>query len=421
MDYQLNKMMTLICKVGIRITSATVLAVLIMISGCKTTGTSSVAVGPSVGPSSFSPLGEKKSKFVYNSNIFLDVAVPVFNPGIPEDYNELTDEGIWPQLRRAESNRFALMTKKAIENTGAFGNVSVVPTPQATADLYILGRIDESNSEDIKVTIETVDITGRKWFKKSFKQRVSLGFYRDKKNKGKDPYQPVFDDIAKYVYKQLKQKSEKQKTEIQHVTSIRFSQSFSPETFSKHISTSRKGYVSLVSLPSADDPMLKRVQPLRVQDQLFIDRIQLQYEGFNEKTDDSYKLWQKESLPAAAAAREAENKAVLGGIFGGLILAAGAASANNSSSTTGQVASGAAMLGGAYLIKESFGDNAEAKVHRATIDELGESLDIEMDPHVMSLEDKTVELKGSAEEQYLQWKAHLKRIYELEDTPDRML
>ena len=65
--------------------------------------------------------------------------------------------------------------------------------------------------------------------------------------------------------------------------------------------------------------------------------------------------------------------------------------------------------------------NDEAKVHRATIDEMGESLDLEVDPHVMTLEDKSVELTGTSQEQYIQWKAHLQRIYELENTPEKDL
>lgn len=397
------------------------LAALLTLAGCQTSDHRRVAVGPVVGPGSGKALGNKTRQYVYNSNIYLDVAIPVFDPGIPEDYNELNDKNIWPQLRRAEANRFAVMTKKALEKIAAFGNVSVVPTPQATADLYILGRIDHSNAEDIKLTIDVVDISGRRWDSETFEHRVSLGFFRDKQNKSNDPYEPVFDEIAEHVFNLLNKKSEADKGKIKQITDIRFAQSFSPETFSRHLSTDRKGITTLTGLPGKDDPMMARVQPLRVQDQMFIDRMQTQYEGFGAKTDDSYRLWQEKTLPATVAAREAETQTLLKGLLGGAAVILAGVNAKHDLSTTSKVATAAAALAGAYLIKESFGQNKEAKVHRATIDELGESLDIEMDPQVMELEDKTIELSGTAEEQYIQWQAHLKRIYLLQQTPSKKL
>ena len=404
-----------------RLVGVALLGATLVLAGCQSTGKSQVAVGPSVGPTATKALGDTKKQYEYNSEIYLDVAIPIFNPGIPEDFDELKDKSIWPQLRRAEANRFALITKRALENTKAFGNISVVPSPQATADLYVLGHIDESNSEDVKITIELVDITGRRWDKESFEHRVSEGFFRDKKTKVNDPYEPIFVDIADHIFNMLTGKKEQEKNNIKQITDIRFAQSFSPETFSKHLSTDRKGYVTLNSLPSKNDPMMSRIEPLRIQEQLFIDRLQTQYEGFAVKTDASYHKWQENTLPAIVAAREAENKTILAGLIGGAAIVLAAVNAKHDLSGVSQVATGAVAIAGAYMIKESFGSNDEAKVHRATIDEMGESLDLEVDPHVMTLEDKSVELTGTSQEQYIQWKAHLQRIYELENTPEKDL
>lgn len=59
------------------------------------------------------------SRALQNANVFLDVAIPVFEPGFPIDkrsgeidYEHLDEEGIWPQLRRTEAKLFALETKK---------------------------------------------------------------------------------------------------------------------------------------------------------------------------------------------------------------------------------------------------------------------------------------------------------------------
>ncbi|TDF36584.1 hypothetical protein EYS14_17840 [Alteromonadaceae bacterium M269] len=395
------------------------LSSLVVLSGCQTTGRSSTAVGPSVGPTVATPLGEEKKNYNINSNIFLDVAIPVFDPGIPEDLDKLEKDSIWPQLRRAEANRFSLMTKEALQKTGVFGSVSVAPSPQVTSELYVLGKIIESNSEDVEISIEVVDISGRRWGKETFKHRVSPGFYRDKRNDGEDSYGPIFEDIADHVVSLLKRKREAQKEELKHIADIRFAQSFSPEAFSQHITTDRNGYVSLVSLPAENDPAYSRIRPLRVQDQLFLDRIQSQYEGFSAKVDESYLTWQEETLPVILDAKKAKRQSVARGILGAVLIGAAVAGAVDSDSSGLQdVATVGAAIGGGLLVKSALDKNREAKVHSATIDELGESLDIEIDPQLVELEDKTIELTGTAQEQYTQWKSHLKKIYELEQTPD---
>lgn len=386
-------------------------------AGCQSPQHRTTAVGPSLEPQKVVLAGTKKRpQYKYNSNIYLNVAVPIFDPGIPQKQDKIKEEGIWPQLRRAEANRFALQTRQALQDTQLFSSVNVVPSAQATADLYVLGTINKSDSQDVEIYIEVKDISGKRWGRKTFKHDVSEGFYRDKRNKGKDSYQPVFDKIARYVYKLLKHKSEKEKTRLQQITFLRFASVFSPETYSKYLSTNRKGRVYLNGLPSDNDPMTKRINAIRLQDQLFIERLQLQYEAFSSKTDDSYHTWQQKTLPVVIAAEKSERKALFGKILGGLAIVAGAVASKNNSSAGRQILTTAAIIGGGLMIKNGFGNSAEAKVQRATIDEMGESLDIEMDPQVMKLEDKTVELTGTATEQYRQWRGHLKKIYDIETT-----
>ena len=55
----------------------------------------------------------------------LDVIIPVFDPGLPEDLEDYEDENIWPEIRRAEANRFAYKLKEKLDETGQFGSQSV--------------------------------------------------------------------------------------------------------------------------------------------------------------------------------------------------------------------------------------------------------------------------------------------------------
>lgn len=414
------------------------------LSACKTLDTfnsdsnpqAGPNVGPSAGPQSNSQAGQiyqdpSNKKYVYNSDIFLDVVIPVFSSGLPTDsrgeidYQAVSDQGLWPQLRRAEANRFAVETKRAVENLGTFGSVSVVPTATASGDVYVLGTINQSDSEVIKLSVNVVDSQGKSWGKRQFKHTVAPGFFRDKTNDNKDPYAPIFTEVADYVYQLLQSKSEKQKETIKAVTELRYAQLYAPEVFSQHLKLNKTwngNYeYELVSLPSNNDKMVNRIKPLRVQDQLFIDRLQTQYEGFHAKSNESYRAWQKETLPELIAVNKARTERNVK-VGAGIALATLAILLDrNSDSAAGEVGTIAGAIGSTILISSAMDKNAELTVHKQSLDELGESLDLELSPQLMTHKDQTVELTGTANEQYQQWKNHLQKIYELEKTPNLAL
>ena len=72
------------------------------------------------------------------------------------------------------------------------------------------------------------------------------------------------------------------------------------------------------------------------------------------------------------------------------------------------------MLGGGYLLKTGLDKRNEAQLHVAALEELGASLEAEVTPQVIELEDRTVMLSGNVEEQYTQWRVVLADIYRAE-------
>jgi hypothetical protein len=53
-------------------------------------------------------------------------------------------------------------------------------------------------------------------------------------------------------------------------------------------------------------------------------------------------------------------------------------------------------------------------MHAETLKELGGSLGAEIEPQVIELEDRSVTLTGSVQDQYGQWREILRGIYEAE-------
>jgi outer membrane lipoprotein SlyB len=390
-----------------------------LFSGCATKNRTSSTVGPPLSSSFSKPEGIESVAIPQK----LDLIIPVFDPGLPEGPVNSDKEDIWPELRRAEANRFAYKLKEKLETTGQFGAIRVTPDNTATGDLYILGRIVESNGEEVKIEIEVIDISGKRWFTEQFDHKVSEDFHRDMRNDGKDAYDPLFEEAVEKIIEELSDHGLKELENLHYLADIRFGANFSDSAFMQYMKTSG-GEFTLVSKPSDDDPMLQRVRAIRVRDQLFVDSLQDNYAFFSEQMNESYLMWQKQSLLEMQAERAASQQAIgqaIGGVlFIGLAVLAAVAGANSDSIGSSTAGATGAILGGmagASLLGQSFKTSAEAKVHRDSLNELGQSVDMELAPRVIAFEKESVELTGNAREQFMQWRTFLKKIYSEEMTP----
>ena len=398
--------------------ATTLAAALAALAGCAGTGTliGGTPRGPAVGPGIDPPASAAASPY---RGVRLDVIVPVFDPGLPEDPDDYEKEGVWPELRRAEANRFAVALKEALQATRTLGDVRVSPDARAAGDLYVIGAIEKSDGQDVKITVEVVDVGGERWMRERYRHRVKEYFWRNPRNRGKDPYQPVFDEVAEDVAQLVVKRSSGELAALRQIGEIRFARTFSEEAFAGYVEE-RAGRVTLTGLPDRDDPMLARIRAIRVRDGLFMDRMQTHYEGFARRTDASYAAWQEHSLSEVKARNEARGKALVQGVLGAALAVGGAVAAvkggyNRDAGT--EVVGIAAAVGGGLLVMQSFRNSAEGRVHAEALAELGESLDVEVAPQVVALEDTTVELTGDAREQFRQWRSLLKRIYDEEGVP----
>ena len=85
-----------------------------LFSGCASNNTKlSTGVGPSLASSYSNQKGINSAPSLPK----LDVIIPVFDPGLPQDPDDYEDENIWPEIRRAEANRFAYKLKEKLDET----------------------------------------------------------------------------------------------------------------------------------------------------------------------------------------------------------------------------------------------------------------------------------------------------------------
>ena len=342
--------------------------------------------------------------------LLLDVGVGIFDPGL--DNGDEEEAFLYPEVRRAEARYMPYLLVEAIQSSGAWGAVRVVPSDNQAMDLLVSGTILRSHGEELKLHVLARDATGATWLDKEYESKASRYSYESRRTRF-EPFQAVYNQIANDLLKTQIGMTAEQLANIRLINELRFARSFSPDAFDGHLSSDGKGHYSISRLPAENDPMLARVRKIRERDYLFIDTLQDYYASFNGQMIGPYQEWRKQSYDEAIALQElrAESRRRL--IAGIAAVAAGiaAASSNNSSARS---AANVAIAGGGYLVKTGLDKRTEADIHVQALEELGMSLEAEIAPQVIELEDRSVTLTGSVEDQYQQWRELLRQIYEAE-------
>jgi hypothetical protein len=301
-----------------------------------------------------------------------------------------------------------------MQDSGAWGAVRVVPNPEQINDLVVTGKILHSDGEELQLQIKATDSSGHVWLDKEYTGEASRYAYEVTTRNQYDPFQAVYNTIANDLLEQQEKLRPQDRENIRLITELLFARSFSPEAFDGYLGTTRKGEYIILRLPAKDDPMLERVIGIRERDQMFIDTLQEYYRSFGNQMHDPYQEWRKQSYEEAVALQELQAESTRQLIAGGVALLAGIAAATTGDSSTTQIAGQVAVLGGGYLLKSGLEKRNEAQIHVQALEELGMSLEAEITPQVIELEDRTVTLHGNVEDQYAQWRELLADIYRAE-------
>ena len=341
----------------------------------------------------------------------LDVAVVVFDPGL-DDHDE--DEQVFPEVRKAEARVMPLKLSEAMQESGAWGAVRVVPNDSQITDLMVRGKILHSDGEELRLAITATDSRGKVWLDNKYTGNASRYAYEPATRNPYDPFQAVYHMIANDLVRRLDGLQGGDREAVRTITELRFAQGFSPDAFDGYLQQGRNGQFEVRRLPAADDPMVQRVRDIRERDHMYVDTLQGYYNNFDDRMEVPYQEWRRNSYYAAEAKRELQAESTRRLIAGGVAVLAGIAAATTGDSAATRTAGHIGVLGGGYLLKSGLEKRNEAEIHVAELEELGASLEAEVTPQVIELEDQTVTLSGNVEEQYAQWREALADIYRIE-------
>ena len=353
----------------------------------------------------------KGASTTVEEHLLLDVGIAVFDPGL-EDYDE--DERVYPEVRKAEARYMPNLLSQAMQDSGAWGAVRVVPDSTQITDLLVQGEILYSDGEELQLQITATDSRGYTWLDKKYTGKASGYAYKMTTRSTYDPFQAVYNTIANDLLQLQEELREEDRENVRLVTELLFARSFSPDAFDGYLGQNRKKNYVVLRLPAEEDPMLERVRSIRERDQLFIDTLQEYYITFDAQMDGPYQEWRKLSYQEAVALRELRAESTRNLIAGGVAILAGIAGASSGDSATTRTAGQVAIIGGGYLLKSGLEKRNEAQIHVEALEELGMSLEAEITPQVIELDDRTVMLSGNVEDQYAQWRKVLEELYRAE-------
>lgn len=341
----------------------------------------------------------------------LDVGIPVLNDGL---YLTDDEDTVFPEVRFAEAIYFSNQLAKVLEKSGAWGAIRVTPSDEVIMDLYITGTILQSDGETLDLQIEVKDSSGKQWLSKDYKQTVGKYAYDRRLKSLGDPFQNLFIRIANDLLSYREKLSNQRAIELRTMSELRFAKTFSAQAFDSYISEKRNGTLVIDKLPADNDSILVRVRKIRERDYLYIDTMQDYYDGFTQQMHLAYQDFRRASYDSVVKARQLNrqgNQRIVAGI--GAILAGIYGRSEADTRIASDAGTATAAVGG-FALKSGLDKKQQAAAYNESVAEMGSSLEAEIAPQVIELEDRTVTLTGTVQAQYQQWQELLQKIYQQE-------
>ena len=347
--------------------------------------------------------------------LLLDIGVGIFDGNVPATEKEQQSEGVDPDVRAAEARYMPVLLAKTLQDTGYWGQVRVVPRGLTDFDLNVDGKILVSNGEELKLSIKATDATGHEWLSKTYQGEPDTRAYKTNASTTRDPFQNLYVQVADDLAAVRAKLKPADFTRIRNVARLRFDSELAPFAYQGYLQRQRDGTYRVLRLPAEDSPLDERLQQVRERDYALLDTLDDQYQLSADRINDSYVSWRRSNYTELETESDLKHSAAMRMLLGAAAVVGGIAAATNSgSSPAAQVGGSVATIAGIEAFKSGMGQRAEAKAHAESLKQQTESFSAEVAPMNIEVEGKVVELKGTGEQQFMEWRRLLKELYQSE-------
>jgi hypothetical protein len=146
---------------------------------------------------------------------------------------------------------------------------------------------------------------------------------------------------------------------------------------------------------------------------MLVDTLNEHYLSFYERMGAPYSTWRQHSYEEQAALDKINRESRLKKILGGAAMLAGMVM-SGSDSQGGRMAGDIAMLGGMVALQAGAQQAQEKAMYEAALKELATAVDGDVAPLLVEVEGQQLKLTGSAERQFTEWRALLRKVFTIE-------
>ena len=331
----------------------------------------------------------------------LDIGIVVFESTPPRDADNRFGDWVFDEVRDNERHLLPYKLKESLVATNQWGAIRVLPESDPSVHLTITGTILRSDGRELELQIQASDATGRLWLDRNYYDRALDESYLSPRTLRRadartlaevdEPFVDLYEQVANDLLEVRNNLDRGALKEIADVALLVYADDLSPESFGHMLAENADGRLRVASLPAADDPMLERVQNMRLRHYLFIDTVDEYYEALHEETRSPYLIWRSYSSEQIQEEQRAAERG---------------ADQSRYSSTTG------------YLtLTQRYDRYRWSKIYQQEYQELAAGFNRETAPAILELNRQVHGLSGTLEEQYGQWRRILRELFELETLP----
>ena len=223
----------------------------------------------------------------------LNVTIPVFDPGIPDDPSVFRELQVFPRIRQIEARLMPFLLRETLVESEQWGAVRVVTKPDAAAELQLYGTIFRSNGDWLDLRIRAVDATKYVWFDRIFSIQASKESVTRQGDKGTPEFKAIYTEIAAELAALRDSLGDAAVSNIKGTSLIRYASELAPTAFSGYIEQSDDGTLRLLRLPARSDPMLIRIEKIRNTEFLITDAVDAKYREFKADLARTYRVWRE--------------------------------------------------------------------------------------------------------------------------------
>ena len=328
----------------------------------------------------------------------LEIGVRVFENPLAAEGTVGFGDLAFNEIRDNETHYLPYLLRNTLLESNHWGAVRVLPQNDPSMDLLIAGSVIKSDGQRLELHIEVKDSTGREWLNKDYADvtqeedfpestRYTPG-NRFEAGSFVDPFQDLYDQINNDLVALRDAIPAEQLIDIKRVSQMVYAADLSPDSFSNTLTADSAGRLSVNSLPALDDPMIARVEDMRLRHHLFIDTVDEYYQALYEDMQPSYVTWRRYSYDQIEQTESALQEAY---------------DASRYSSSR------------SYLtLTQRYDRYRWSKIYELEFQELATGFNREIAPAILELNKQVHGLSGTMEEQYIQWRRILRELFALE-------